>query len=88
MRNTMQVSLLARTRGLVIAMFAKYERRRRSVVVASSLDHNRPSPRLDTFFVLVTKLRSIALRFSLAWCFARCGISDAYGFKLLYGWDM
>ena len=86
MRNTMQVSLLARTRGLVIAMYAKYERRRRSVVVASSLDHNRP--RLDTFFVLVTKLRSIALRFSLAWCFARCGISDAYGFKLLCGWDM
>ena len=58
------------TRCMVIAMYAKYERRRRSVVVASSLDHNRPSPRLDTFFVLVTKLRSIALRFSLAWCFA------------------
>ena len=31
----MQVSLLARTRCMVIAMYAKYEHRRRSVVVAS-----------------------------------------------------
>ncbi|MDD7017755.1 MAG: hypothetical protein PUI32_04415, partial [Bacteroidales bacterium] len=46
-------------------------------------NHNRPSPRLDIILVLDTTLRSIALRFSVAWCFARCGISDAYGFKLL-----
>ena len=27
--------------------------------------------------IAITKLRSIALRFSLAWCFASFGISDA-----------
>ena len=30
-----------------------------------------------SYLTLVTKLRSIALRFSLAWCFASFGISDA-----------
>ena len=49
MRNTMQVSLLARTRSLVIAMCSQQEPRRGSVVVSISFlhNHNRPSPRLD-----------------------------------------
>ena len=49
MRNTMQASLCARTRSLVIAMCSQQEPRRGSVVVSISFlhNHNRPSPRLD-----------------------------------------
>ena len=78
--------LAARTRSLVIAMshnMSLGEGRSRYQPILHY--HNRPSPRLEPSHVFVTKLRSIALRFSLAWCFARCGISDALGFKFLYG---